>query len=217
MNPTFSWSRQTQCLHAAPSLRFDPWNFTWVADHEPQPADLRDVSAEEALRLHKGRLRRVPIAVIGPREASALEYEAAHALGAALADLGLQLLCGGKNGVMEAAAKGHLEAGGQPIGLLPEGDWRGANAYVSIPIATGIGKARNAIIAQSCPVLIAVGGGYGTMSEISYGLHFNHLVLSLYDAPVIPGVGTCASVDEAITRTAGHLLRLPDTRENQED
>ncbi|MER1967626.1 TIGR00725 family protein [Castellaniella sp. GW247-6E4] len=201
------WSRQARALYAGGALRFDPWAWRWAPVREEAPADLQAVDACGALRELTGMARLVPIAVIGPREASEWEYRTAEALGAALARHGLQLLCGGRNGVMEASAKGHLQAGGQPIGLLPDSDWRSANPYVRIPIATGIGKSRNAIIAQSCPVLIAVGGGYGTMSEIAFGLHFDHMVLALGDAPKMPGVVFCESVEEAIRRTAEHLLR----------
>lgn len=210
MNPHFSWSEQTRQLHGGNGLQFNAWTLRWESGTQLPPQDLRAVSAEQALMQLQGQLRRVPVGVIGPREASEHEYQTAQTLGAALAEHKLQLLCGGKNGVMEAAAKGHLQAGGTPIGLIPETDWRASNPYICIPIATGIGKSRNVIIAQSCPVLIAVGGGYGTMSEIAFGLHFEHLVLSLCDAPPLPGVVACASVQEAIHRTAEHLLQLPD-------
>ncbi len=206
--PTLSWSQRARALHAGAALRFDPWAWRWTPAPGDAPEDLRAVDACEALRALAGMLRLVPVAVIGPREASEWEYRTAEALGAALARHGLQLLCGGRTGVMEASAKGHLEAGGQPIGLLPENDWRKANPYIRVPIATGIGKSRNVIIAQSCPVLIAVGGGYGTMSEIAFGLHFDHMVLSLGDAPGMPGVIPCDSVEDAIRRTAEHLLRV---------
>lgn len=204
---SISWSQQSQALYADSGLHFDPWAWQWGPVQGDLPNDLQPVDACTALQKLGGRQRLVPIAIIGPREASEWEYQTAEALGAALAQHGLQLLCGGRNGVMEASAKGHLQAGGQPIGLLPDDDWRSANPYVRIPIATGIGKSRNAIIAQACPVLIAVGGGYGTMSEISFGLHFDHQVLSLGDAPNIPGVIRCESVEHALRCTAEHLLR----------
>uniref|UniRef100_UPI0033414B14 TIGR00725 family protein n=1 Tax=Castellaniella defragrans TaxID=75697 RepID=UPI0033414B14 len=205
---TLFWSPRARTLYAGTALQFDPWAWRWTLAQEAAPADLRAVDACEALRALADMARLVPVAVVGPRAASEREYRTAEALGAALAHHGLQLLCGGRNGVMEAAAKGHLQAGGQPIGLLPDNDWRHANPYVRIPLASGIGKARNAIIAQACPVLIAVGGGYGTMSEIAFGLQFGHMVLSLGDAPQIPGVISCASVDDALRRTAEYLLRI---------
>jgi hypothetical protein len=94
--------------------------------------------------------------------------------------------------------------------LLPEADWRAANPYVSLPIATGIGKARNVLIAQSAAALIAVGGQYGTLSEIAFGLHFDKPVFGLGDVPDVPGIRRAASVHEVCTGLAQHLLRVPD-------
>lgn len=189
---------------------FDPWTLCW-ADRPDAPPDAGSpVAPDEAVRhlFHRPGARRVPVAVIGPREASAAEVETAHALGRALAEHGLQLLCGGKSGVMEAVCRGALEAGGQPIGLLPDEEWSAANRFVAIPIATGIGPARNAIIGRAALVLIAVGGGYGTITEMAYGLHFDRLVLGLCGAPAVPGAVVCADVAEALERTCRRLLGL---------
>ncbi|SFC39247.1 hypothetical protein SAMN05428997_106164 [Bosea sp. CRIB-10] len=123
-----------------------------------------------------------------------------------MAQHGLQLLCGGKNGVMEAACKGHAAGGGLPIGLLPDEEWQAANPYVAIPIATGIGPARNAIIARSCLVLVAIGGGVGTLSEMALGLQFKRLVLALADAPVVDGVPRLDSTEAALARIADRIL-----------
>src|SRR5690606_18071116 len=106
--------------------------------------------------------------------------------------------------------KGAFEAGGSPIGLLPDTEWDAANPYVAIPIATGIGQARNALIARACLVLVAVGGGYGTLSEMAFGLHFERLVLTLDKAPPVDGAVACAGVAEVLERIAGRLLRAPD-------
>lgn len=202
-----SWSERNQTLYEGTDRCFDPWAWQWIPATQPLADDRQTVDARTALRRLSGSLRRVPVGVIGPRDASDAECRIAEALGAGLAQHGLQLMCGGRGGVMQGAAKGHAEAGGQPIGLLPAGDWRTANPYIAIPLASGIGEARNAIIAQSCPVLIAVGGGYGTMSEISFGLRFGHLVMALGETPDIPGLIHCETVDEAIRRAAEHLLR----------
>ncbi|MDQ0317470.1 TIGR00725 family protein [Amorphus orientalis] len=193
------------------SERFDPWAQTWVAG--TAPADLAPVSAREALRMVMtgNRVRRIPVGVIGPREPGGRQKEIAYELGRALGEIGVQMMCGGKTGVMEAACRGNLEAGGQPIGLLPEGDWTEANPYVAIPIATGIGPARNAILARACTALIAVGGGYGTLSEIAYGLQWERLVMTLEGAPEVAGAVACSDVDAAIDRLAGHLLCLEKT------
>ncbi|BBK38258.1 lysine decarboxylase [Allostella sp. ATCC 35155] len=202
------WSDTARALFGEAG-RFDGWAFAW----EPgvAPGDARPVAAVDGLRrLMSGRARRIPIGVIGPRDASADQLELAEQLGTALAETGLQLLCGGRGGVMEAACKGALSAGGSPIGLLPDTEWDAANPYVAIPIATGIGQARNALIARACLVLVAVGGGYGTLSEMAFGLHFERLVLTLDKAPPVEGTVACASVSEVLERIAARLLRSPD-------
>lgn len=196
--------------------RFDPWAAAWVkAD---PPVDLATVGAREGLRLVMSgtRVRRIPVGVIGPREPKARQRDVAYEVGHALGTLGLQMACGGKGGVMEAACQGNLEAGGQPIGLLPDEEWTGANPYVAIPIATGIGAARNAILARACTALIAVGGGYGTLSEIAYGLQWQRLVLALEGAPEVAGAVTCSDTDAAMDRLARHLLSLDAADESDE-
>lgn len=187
-------------------FHFDPWTLTWIAS--PHPTDtLEIVSAQDALKHLKGKLRSLPVGVIGPQDATAKELSFAESLGTSLAKLGLQLLCGGKSGVMQAVAKGYNEAGKLAIGILPDEDWRLANDFIGIPIATGIGRARNAIIAQACPVLVAIGGGFGTLSEMAYGKQFEHLVLALGETPYVPGVIHCDDIDEVCQLIAEYWLR----------
>ncbi len=166
------------------------------------------VSPLQALKLlaEKGALKRVPIGIIGPRDATTEQRDIAYALGAAMADHGLQLLCGGKNGVMEAACEGHAAHGGLPVGILPDEEWHAANPFVGIPIATGIGPARNAIIARACIALIAVGGGVGTLSEMALGLQFNRLVLAMAGAPHVDGVSIMADIEEALDHVARRIM-----------
>lgn len=116
--------------------RFDPWNWRWIDG--PQPPGTVSVEPRAGLAAVMGarRVRRLPVGLIGPREPEGRQSEVARAVGHGLAELGVQLICGGKGGVMEAACRGHLEAGGLPIGLLPDEEWSGANPYVAIPIAT---------------------------------------------------------------------------------
>lgn len=203
------WSAAAGALFSQKG-RFDPWSLAWTP--APAPADVLPVTGPEALlRLKAGpaALRRVPVAVIGPRAAQEHELALAQEVGAALAGHGLQLICGGKSGVMEAAAKGHAAAGGLPIGLVPDAEWQAASPYVAIPLATGIGPARNAIIARAAVVLVAVGGGYGTLSEMALGLQFGRLVLTLAGAPQVGGAHPCATVAEVVARVAERLLDLP--------
>jgi len=187
---------------------FDPWLLSWTAAATPTCCQSISPTAALGRLAAAGRLRRVPVGIIGPRQATADECATAERLGSALARSGLQLLCGGGKGVMEAACKGALAAGGQPIGVLPDNEWTAANPHVAIPIATGLGAARNAIIGRACLALVAVGGGYGTLSEIAFGLQFERLVLTLGAAPTVAGAIACADVDEAVARVAAHLLGL---------
>jgi hypothetical protein len=119
------------------SKLFDPAERRWseAADIAGEPVGLRE--AVRWLQRDSGTPCRVPVAVIGPRAASEEERQAALALGAGLAGLGIVLLCGGKGGVMEAACEGAATAGGLSVGLLPDTEWQAANRFVTIPLATG--------------------------------------------------------------------------------
>ncbi|MFO7482267.1 TIGR00725 family protein [Oceanibaculum nanhaiense] len=188
--------------------RFDGWAHIWQAAAS-LPGDLMPVTPVEAL-FRIARLsgtRQLPVGVLGPREASPAQYALAEALGQRLGEAGLTLICGGRSGVMEAVCKGCLEAGGRPIGILPDEEWRQANPYVAVPLATGLGSARNAVIARAAPVLVAIGGGYGTLSEIAFGLRFGRLVLTLLDAPVVEGCIPCADIATAMDCIAAHMLK----------
>lgn len=124
-------------------------------------------------------LRHLVVGVIGPRDASDIQLAVAERVGFVLGGLGLTLICGGKSGVMEATSKGCARANGLMIGILPGSTPDDANNFVGIPLPTGLGEARNMIIAKSARVLIAVGGSYGTLSEVAYGLHFPSRLLVL--------------------------------------
>ncbi|MCK4450535.1 MAG: TIGR00725 family protein, partial [Anaerolineae bacterium] len=119
------------------------------------------------------------IAVIGGSAPTAEEAAAAEAVGRALAEGGAILVCGGLRGVMEAACRGAKSAGGLTIGILPGTDRSEANPYVDIPIVTGIRCARNAIITRTAQAVVAVGGSYGTLSEIGFALSFGVPVVGL--------------------------------------
>jgi uncharacterized protein (TIGR00725 family) len=202
------WVEQNQKIVCGDEA-FDASRLEWVGQGSPPPSG-EDVSPTEALVRLAGKklLRRVPIGIIGPREATPEQCEFSEKLAAAFADHGLQLLCGGKNGVMEAACRGHAARGGLPIGILPDEEWQAANRYVAVPIATGIGPARNAIIARACLVLVAIGGGVGTLSEMALGLQFKRLVLATPDAPPVTDVAVVSSVEEIIERIAVRVLKV---------
>jgi len=119
------------------------------------------------------------IAIIGPSDCSSAEKEDAFKIGAMLAVRGSVLICGGGSGVMEAASKGAHSENGVVIGILPGNDHFAGNPYLTYAIATGLGEARNAIIARTADVLIAVGGEYGTLSEIALAMKMNKKVILL--------------------------------------
>jgi len=201
-------------LWRADGRRFDPRLMAWSA--APQPTGERSaLTAPEAARwlLHEGGGRRLPAAIIGPRDPTPRSLADAEAVAHALALLGLPLICGGRGGAMEAASRGCAAAGGLMIGILPSDDWREGNAYVSVPIATGIGEARNAVIATAAFALVSVGGGaepvsYGTISEMAFGLRHGRLVIGMAEAPDLPGVLRCATAEEAVARVAERYLAL---------
>lgn len=119
------------------------------------------------------------IAVIGARQCDAETYALAEQVGYELARRGAIVVCGGLGGVMEGACKGAKRAGGLTIGILPGKTPREANPYVDIPIVTGLGEARNSIVVRTARAVIAVGGEYGTLSEIAFALKFGIPVIGL--------------------------------------
>ena len=119
------------------------------------------------------------IAVVGSGEASGELYEKAREVGRLVAERGGIVVCGGRSGVMEAAARGATEAGGTAIGILPDEDRGQANEYLTYSIATGTGHARNLAVVCSGDVVISVGGEYGTLSEIGLALKVRRPVVAL--------------------------------------
>ena len=121
--------------------------------------------------------RKVLISVIGGHNSNDKVVKLAHNVGKIVAKVGAFLVCGGLYGVMQATSKGAKEAGGTTIGLIPGKDKGDANPYIDIVIATTIGYARNAMVACSADIIIALPGSHGTLSEICYGM--------VYDKPII--------------------------------
>lgn len=190
--------------------RFDVETRSWTGGVDAaMSSDLAEPLSATAATGKLAQTRRLlPVGVIGLRAATTTELATARSLGASLAQAGFPVMTGGKNGIMEAASQGAVEAGGLTIGILPDTDWTGANPYITIPIATGFGSARNAIIARACFALVAVGGEYGTQTEMAFGMHFGRLVLGLGNVPSVTGVIACANVDEAVERVSLRFLAL---------
>ena len=123
--------------------------------------------------------KRTLIAVIGGSQASAAELKTAEEVGRLIARNGATLVCGGMGGVMEAACRGANSEGGLTVGILPGENRQTANEFVHIPIVTGIGYARNVAVVKSARAVIAVGGSFGTLSEIAYALQSGLPVIGL--------------------------------------
>jgi hypothetical protein len=105
----------------------------------------------------------------------------AEEVGRRLAQAGAIVLCGGLTGVMEAVGKGVRAGGGLTIGILPGNDPAEANRFIDIPLATGMGEMRNALIVRAAGAVIAIGGSYGTLSEIALALRIGTPVVGLHD------------------------------------
>jgi uncharacterized protein (TIGR00725 family) len=119
------------------------------------------------------------VAVVGSGTATPEEAEVAAAVGRGLAERGAVVVCGGLGGVMEGACRGAKEAGGTTVGILPGHDRTAANAWVDVAIATGLGEARNALVVRAADALVAVGGSWGTLSEIALALRTDKRVVGL--------------------------------------
>ena len=117
------------------------------------------------------------ISVFGGRDITPDVYQDTLEIGRRLADEGYMIFCGGGAGVMEAIAKGVHDEGGIVIGVLKGQDLEEGNKYLTVPIATGIGIARNPILAYNCDAAIAISGQYGTLSEIAYAFQLKKPVI----------------------------------------
>ncbi len=119
------------------------------------------------------------VAVIGAAECSPEVAAQAREIGQELGRRGVVLICGGRGGVMEAACQGAKAEGGLTVGILPGNDRSEANPFVDLPIVTGLGNARNAVVVRSADAVIALAGGYGTLSEIGLAFKMGKPVVGL--------------------------------------
>jgi len=135
--------------------------------------------------------------VIGGADGHPEVLKSAEEVGRRLAESGAVLVCGGGPGVMEAAARGAAEAGGTVLGILPTTDMNDANEYVTHRVATGVGHARNLSVVASGDSVIAVGGEWGTLSEIAFARKLGKPVVALQSWPLKHRAGTDLGIAEA--------------------
>ena len=141
--------------------------------------------------------RPVQIAVIGGPSAEGDALHDAEAVGRGIAEAGAVLVCGGRGGVMEAASRGAREAGGEVIGILPSLETADANEYVTHAVAAGVGHARNLAVVASGDAVIAIGGEWGTLSEIAFARRLERPVVGLQTWPLRNRAGTDLGIAEA--------------------
>ncbi|HSD81662.1 MAG TPA: TIGR00725 family protein [Solirubrobacteraceae bacterium] len=139
------------------------------------------------------------VAVAGSGDAAPELLAAAEEVGAGLAAGGAVVVTGGLGGIMEAASRGARSKLGQTVGVLPGTDRADANGWVGTALTTGMGEQRNVLIAQSCDVLVAIGAGYGTLSEVAMTLKLGRPVVSLWSWEV-EGVLEVTTPDAAVAR-----------------
>jgi uncharacterized protein (TIGR00725 family) len=149
--------------------------------------------------------RRRLVAVCGESDPQTSLAELAFELGHGIAERDAVLICGGLTGVMEHAARGARAAGGLTIGLLPGDNADEANAYIDFAIATGLGHARNAVLARTADGVVALGGGLGTLSEIALALRHGRPAIGIgtwrfdREGRTEPELPIAASVTDALT------------------
>ncbi|HLQ60920.1 MAG TPA: TIGR00725 family protein [Candidatus Acidoferrales bacterium] len=143
------------------------------------------------------------VAVCGASQAGTGELAAAREVGRLLAEAGAVVISGGLDrGVMAAASQAAAEAGGTVVGVLPGEDRTAANQYVTVALATGLGEARNAVIVTAADSVIAIGGGWGTLSEIAFARRLGRPVIGL-ETWDLKGLETVSSAAEAVRRALG--------------
>ena len=213
MNARFTLDSAREELFDSAGRRFDPLRRAWDATSTsmaPGGVMLDVLGAATWLQRESSHPLRIPIGVIGPRDASTAQLKAAVTVGELLSECGFVVVCGGRQGVMQAVCEGVARNGGVSIGLLPDTDPSEANPFVTIALATGIGEARNALIARASLCLVAIGDSFGTLSEVALGRHFGKRVFGLEGAPRVDGVEHVGDPREAVMRVAATALTLAD-------
>ena len=151
--------------------------------------------------------KKTHIGVIGAGECSSEIYHQAKEVGHLIGENDWTLFCGGLGGVMEAAAKGCYQSGGITVGILPGKEKDSANPFITLPIATGLGEGRNLLVVRASDVVVAIGGAYGTLSEIGLALKIGKPVIGLKTWPGIDGVDYVETPEQAIAQVVKYLSR----------
>ncbi len=138
------------------------------------------------------------VGVIGAGECSDKIYQIARNVGLEIGKKGWIVVCGGLGGVMEAAARGCIDAGRMTVGILPGLEKESANPYIEIPIPTGLGEGRNLLVVRASDVLVSIAGEYGTLSEIALALKIKKPVIGLETWENLKGVRYVVNPREAI-------------------
>jgi uncharacterized protein (TIGR00725 family) len=142
------------------------------------------------------------VAVCGSSEPTASQLDAAREVGRLLAESGAVVLTGGLGGVSAAASEGAASAGGTVVGILPDADRHGANPHLTVSLPTGMGQARNVLIVTAAESVIAIGEGWGTLSEIALAKRLGRSVVGL-DSWDVKGLESVKSPAEAVRRALG--------------
>ncbi len=140
----------------------------------------------------------IQIGVIGGRQATKKELAWAEDVGKGIARRGCILFCGGMGGIMEAACRGAQSESGTTVGILPTGRAADGNDFLNIVIPTNLGIARNSVLVRACEGVIAIGGKYGTLSEVAYALQWGIPVASLGSWDVSKDIFKTESPQEAV-------------------
>jgi len=148
------------------------------------------------------------IGVIGAGECSPEIYHQANELGHLIGKNDWVLFCGGLGGVMEGAAKGCYQSGSITVGILPGKEKDSANPFITLPIATGLGEGRNLLVVRASDVVVAIAGGYGTLSEIGFALKIGKPVVGLKTWPGIDGIDYVETPEQAIAIVIKYTARL---------
>jgi uncharacterized protein (TIGR00725 family) len=152
------------------------------------------------------------IAVIGDGVCDATTAAVAEEVGRRLAEAGATVVCGGLGGVMEAVCRGAKAAGGRTVGILPGDRASDANPFVDVAIVTGMGEARNVLVVKSAEAAIAVGGRYGTLSEIALALKLGKPVVGIRSWQLATAAGPDSGLVPVDTPAEAVSLALALTR-----